>query len=347
MARKKKDQVRVRDDFKSLSGYERAAVVLLSLDEEAAQSIMQRLDEEEIREITRAMADLGSVTSNLVEELITSFTDRFSDEARGVIGSASQAKRLLSGIMDEQDVDSFLLDLDGPDGRTMWEKISNVSEIPLANYLANEHPQIVAVILSKVASDSAARVLELLDRSFAEDVIARMLTIGVISPDVISDIERTLRSEFIGAYMKSGGPDQFSRLAEIFNRTEEGMTREMLAYLETVDVDSANKIRDLMFTFDDLIRLDRGSLNALIQAVETETWALALKGTEQSFRDNVINCLSERAGRLLVDAIEELGAVRASEVTESRSKIMIAAKGLEERGLLILPSSEDEGAMIE
>src|SRR5580692_1444750 len=182
-------------DATRLSGPEKAAIVLLSLGEDHGQ-IWRALDEEEIKEVSQAMAGLGTVASTVVEELLVEFVSGMSG-AGAIMGSFEQTQKLLAAFMPSEKVDTLMEEIRGPAGRTMWDKLGNVNEAVLANYLKNEYPQTVAVVLSKVRPDHAARVLAMLPEDFALECVMRMLRMEPVQREILDKIEQTLRTEFM------------------------------------------------------------------------------------------------------------------------------------------------------
>ena len=178
-------------DVSRLSGPEKAAVILLALGEEHA-TIWQALDEEEIKEISQAMAGLGTVAANVVEDLLVEFVSGMSGSG-AIMGSFEQTQKLLGAIMPGEKVDRLMEEIRGPAGRTMWDKLGNVNEAVLANYLKNEYPQTVAVVLSKIKSEHAARVLAALPEDFALECVTRMLRMEPVQREILDKIELTLR----------------------------------------------------------------------------------------------------------------------------------------------------------
>ena len=158
--------MRIRDDFRSLTGPEKASIMILAIGEENAVKLFSHMDDEEIKEISQTMANLGNVSSNLVERLFVEFAEQISSTG-SLVGSYESTERLLAKALDPDKVSSIMEEIRGPAGRTMWDKLANVNEVVLANYLKNEYPQTVAVVLSKIKPDHASRVLAALPESFA------------------------------------------------------------------------------------------------------------------------------------------------------------------------------------
>src|SRR5271170_4921116 len=263
-------------DTARLSGPEKAAVVLLALGEDH-NILWQALDEEEIKEISQAMAGLGTVTSTVVEDLLVEFVSGMSGTG-AIMGSFEQTQRLLASFMPSEKVDNLMEEIRGPAGRTMWDKLANVNESVLANYLKNEYPQTVAVVLSKIKPDHAGRVLTQLPESFAMEVVMRMLRMESVQKEVLDDVERTLRNEFFSSLARTNRRDSHELIAEIFNNLDRQSEQRFIAALEERNRDSADKIKALMFTFEDLAKLDASAIQAILRTAEKERIPTALKG---------------------------------------------------------------------
>src|SRR5690348_1810086 len=294
-------------DVSRLSGPEKAAVVLLSLGEDHA-GVWRQLDEEEIKIISQAMAGLGQVSSSVVEDLLVEFVSGMGSGA--ITGSVELTQKLLASIMPEEKVDSLMEEIRGPAGRTMWDKLGNVHEGVLANYLKNEYPQTVAVVLSKIRSDHAARVLTMLPDPFAMEVVMRMLRMETVQKEVLDGVERTLRSEFMSNLARSARRDSHEMMAEIFNNLDRAAETRFVNGLEERNRESAEKIKSLMFTFEDLQRLAGPAMQTLLRNVEKDKLPIALKGASEKIRELFLSNMSERAGKMLRDDIAALGPVR-------------------------------------
>ena len=169
----------VIDDYNLLTGQQKAAILMLSLDEEKSSMIFSKMDDEEIKELSVIMASLGKVNSEVVEQILTEFVDKASTTGN-LIGSYDSTERLLAKALDKDRVSSIMEEIRGPAGRTMWDKLGNVNEHVLANYLKNEYPQTIAVILSKIKAEHAAKVIALLPENFAMEIIIRMLRMDAV-----------------------------------------------------------------------------------------------------------------------------------------------------------------------
>jgi flagellar motor switch protein FliG len=328
-------------DLSRLSGPEKAAVVLLALGEDHAH-VWQNLDEEEIKEVSQAMASLGTVTSAVVEDLLVEFVSGMSSTG-AIMGSFEQTQRLLNQIMAPEKVEQLMEEIRGPAGRTMWDKLGNVNEAVLANYLKNEYPQTVAVVLSKIRSDHAARVLAALPEDFALECVMRMLRMEPVQRDILDKIEQTLRVEFMSNLARTSKRDSHEMMADIFNAFDRQTEARFITALEERNREAAERIRALMFVFDDLSKLDPGGVQTLLRTVDKDTLGLALKGASDGMREMFFSNMSERASKIMREDMENMGPVRLRDVDQAQMAIVQVAKDLANKGEIVLGTNgEDE-----
>jgi flagellar motor switch protein FliG len=328
-----------------LSGSEKAAILLLALGSDFGAPIWKELDDAEIISISVAMSRLGTVNADLVEELLTEFASVLSASG-ALMGTTVMAERLLSQYLPEDRLKSIMEEVRGPAGRTMWEKLSNVQAHVLANYLKNEYPQTVAVVLSKIAAEHAARVLSLLPEEFALDVVQRMLAMDSVQRDVLDKVEQTLRREFISNLSQTRKRDAHEQMAEIFNSFDRQTETRFIGALEQADRDAADRIKTLMFTFDDLLKLDRMGAQSLLRKVPRDVVALAIKGAADNVRSFFFGNMSERMGKLIREDIEGLGPVRLRDVDEAQTKMILAAKEMAAKGEIVIAKGGGEEMLI-
>lgn len=337
--------VRVREDLRSLSGVEKSAVLILSLGEEHTSRLFSQMSDDEIKELSQVMANLGNVSSTLVEKLLVEFAEHMSSTG-SLVGTLESTERLLNKVLDRGRVDTIMEDIRGPAGRTMWDKLANVNEAVLANFLKNEYPQTVAVVVSKVKPEHAAKVLSQLPESFAMEVVMRMLRMESVQKDVLDDIERTLRNEFMSNLARTSRRDPHEAMAEIFNSLDRANEAKFLTSLEERNRESAEKIKSLMFTFEDLGRLTGPAIQAILRVVDKTKVPVALKGASETLRNLFFSNMSERAGKLIREDIAALGPVRLRDVDEAQGVIVQAAKDLAARGEIIIAKENQEDELV-
>ncbi|GGH05794.1 MAG TPA: flagellar motor switch protein FliG [Oceanicaulis sp.] len=332
------------DDPSALEGPEKAAVILMALGEEQA-ALWEMMDEEEIRIVSQAMASLGNVSSQAVEKLIVEFVGSMSTTG-SISGSVERTQRLLMSFLPEERVEAIMEELRGPAGRTMWDKLGNVNEMVLANYLKNEYPQTVAVVLSKVRSEHAARVLSALPEDFALEVVQRMLRMEPVQREILDKIEMTLRNEFMSNLARTSKQDSHEMMADIFNNFDRQTENRFLAALEERNRDSAEKIRSLMFVFEDLGKLDPQGIQTLLRAVNKDQLGLALKGASDTLRDLFFSNMSERAAKILREDMQTMGPVRLKDVDQAQQAMVNTAKDLAAKGEILIADGGGDDELI-
>jgi flagellar motor switch protein FliG len=331
-------------DVKKLAGPEKAAIVLLALGEDHT-AIWEALDDEEIKEVSQAMAGLGSISASVVEELLVEFVSGMSATG-AIMGSYEQTQRLLQSFMPPDKVETLMEEIRGPAGRTMWDKLGNVNEAVLANYLKNEYPQTVAVVLSKIKSEHAARVLASLPEDFALECVMRMLRMEPVQREILDKIEQTLRNEFMSNLARTSKRDSHEMMAEIFNNFDRQTEARFIAALEERNREAAERIRALMFVFEDLSKLDPGGVQTLLRATGKEQLALALKGASDKLREMFFSNMSERASKIMREDMESMGPVRLKDVDQAQVAMVQVAKDLAAKGEIMLAGAGGDDELV-
>jgi len=332
------------NDASRLNGPEKAAVVMLALGEDHTH-IWEQLDEEEIKEISQAMASLGTVAASVVEELLVEFVSGMSASG-AIMGSFEQTQRLLASFMPPEKVEGLMEEIRGPAGRTMWDKLGNVNEAVLANYLKNEYPQTVAVVLSKIKADHASRVLTCLPEDFALECVQRMLRMEPVQREILDKIEQTLRVEFMSNLARTSKRDSHELMADIFNNFDRQTEGRFIAALEERNREAAERIRALMFVFEDLSKLDPGGVQTLLRAVEKDQLGLALKGSSDALREMFFSNMSERAAKIMREDMEGMGPVRLKDVDQAQMAMVQVAKDLAAKGEIMLAGAGGDDELI-
>ncbi len=327
--------------LQDVSGRQKAAILMLALGEGQCAKLIAMMDEDEIRVVSATMVALGPVKASIVEALCIEFTETMGHQGT-LIGSLESTERLLMAALPADRAAQIMEELRGPAGRTMWDKLGNVSEAVLANYLKNEYPQTVAVVLSKIKPDHAGRVLSLLPDSFGIEVIMRMLRMENVQREVLDGVEKTLRSEFILNLASTTRRDSHEMMADIFNSLDRPSEARLVAALEERNREAADRIKALMFTFDDLKRLTPANVQILLRSVEKDKLPVALKGASDALRELFFGNLSERAGKMLREDIEMLGPVKLRDVDDAQAGIVAMAKDLAAQGVIEISEGKND-----
>ena len=326
---------------RKLNGPERAAVLMLALGDQHGAKIWNMLDDDELKELSIVMSTLGTIPAAAVENLLLEFVSRMSASGT-LMGNYDATERLLQQYLPAERVGAIMEEIRGPAGRNMWEKLSNVQEDVLANYLKNEYPQTIAVVLGKIRPEHAARVLAILPEVLAFDVVNRMLKMEAVQKEMIERVESTLRTEFMSNLSQTRRRDAHEMMAEIFNNFDRQTETRFMTALEDENRESAERIKTLMFTFDDLTRLDSASGQTLMRHIDKEKLAIALKGASEAVRQFFMRNMSSRAAKMLADDMAMLGPVRLRDVDEAQGQLVNLAKDLAAKGEIMIAKTNDE-----
>jgi flagellar motor switch protein FliG len=326
-------------------GPRRAAMLMLALGEQYGAKVWQLLDDDEIRELSIMMSSLGTVEADVVEDLLLEFVSRMSASG-ALMGNFDATERLLQQYLPKERVNGIMDEIRGPAGRNMWEKLSNVQEEVLANYLKNEYPQTIAVVMSKLTAEHAARVLAILPEDLSLDVVGRMLKMEAVQKEVIERVEQTLRLEFMSNLSQTRRRDAHEVMAEIFNNFDRQTETRFITALEEENRESAERIKALMFTFDDLVKLDTASAQTLMRHVDKEKLGVALKGANEDIRTFFMGNMSSRAAKMLLDDMQALGPVRLRDVDEAQALLVNLAKDLAAKGEIMLAKNRADDELV-
>ena len=334
-----------KEDFRKLNGAQKAAIIMMSMDEENATKMFNMMSDEEIKEISNTMASLGTVPSDTVERLFLDFVEGMSSSGV-VVGTFDSTERLLMKALGKDRVDGIMEDIRGPAGRTTWDKLGNVNEEILATFLKNEYPQTIALVLSKIKADHAARVLGALPEEISVEVIMRMLSMEAVKKEVLDGVEKTLRLEFMSNLAKTQRRDTHEVMADIFNNFDRNTEAKFMGILEQKSNESAERIRALMFTFEDLKKIDANGVQALLRGVPKDKLAIAMKGASDTIKEMFFKNMSERASKLLREDMEAMGPVRLKDVDEAQMAIVSVAKDLAAKGEIVIAGDSGEDQLV-
>lgn len=334
-----------KGDFRKMTGQQKAAMFLMAVGEETAIKLFALMEDDEIRELSNIMSSLGQVPADTVERLFHEFADQVSASG-GMVGNYDSTERLLVKALGKGRVDSIMEEIRGPAGRTTWDKLGNVNEEILANFLKNEYPQTIAVVLTKIKAEHAAKVLMNLPEDLTTEVILRMLSMETVKKDVMDGIEKNLRMEFMSNLAKRQATDSYSMIAEIFNNFDRTAEGKFMTKLEERNAESAEKVRSLMFTFEDLQKVNGAGVQTLLKTVDKTKLVVALKGASDTIKELFLGSMSERAGKIMREEMASLGPVRIKDVDEAQMYVVGIAKDLAAKGEIIIASDNAEEQLV-
>ena len=327
---------------KVLKGPERVATLLFAMGKPAASKILKHFSEEEIRLVTKSAAQLGPVSPSQIEQLVEEFASNFSDGA-DLIGGAAHIEKLLTGILSPEQISNIMSEVVGNANRSIWERISTVSESAIASYLMKEHPQTAALILSRVKPSCAAKIMTQLPQPLRNNLMRRMLSMKPIVDETMKSIEKTLHDDFMANFSKNAGADTHAKIADIINKMERDHMEDVLSSLSAVRPKSAEILRGLLFTFDDIVKLTPRDRTTLFDQVPPDRVVLALKGTNEEFRKVVLSALSSRVRRMIEHELNSKEPSAHRDIAEARRTITDLALEMAGRGEIVINSeAEDE-----
>ena len=330
---------------RTLKGPDKVAALLLSLEKPVAARLLAKFDHGELRQITRAAADLGAVPVSTLEAIIEEFASYFSNGV-DLVGSAGQAQQLLAGVVPPEQLADIMSDVLGNSNNTFWERLSEVSEGTLAAHLAKEHPQAAALILSKVAPSCAAKVMGHLPRELRNGLMRRMLSLKPVMDPPVRMLEAALNEDLLANVARNTNADSHSRIADIINKMERNHMEDVLQSLTEQRPKEAEVLKGLLFTFDDIVNLPPKARSVLFDQVPTERVVLALKGTEPEFRDLVLSSLAARAKRMVEAELTNGDPAPQRDVMKARRAIADLVLEMAEKGQIELNGSDEENAMV-
>ena len=326
-----------------LSGPEKAAVFLVSVGEDAASEIIKRLELMEIQKITKYMDNLPTIEKEESEKILKDFNSNFSKVGLIVKGD-DYVKNLIAKSLDPDKAKKILDNLHGPIEEEGLQTLKWLDPHVIADFVKNEHPQTIALILGHLEPLSAAVVIGLLPSSIRSQVVFRLSKLERVPPGVIKDLDEVLQEQ-----LKSTGSTQSKLVggvrvvADILNNMDKSIEEPILADIEKLDKEEAEKIRELMFTFDDLASVDDKSMQLILREVSHDQIVLALKTASEELANKVLANVSKRAQEMIKDDLEAMGPKKLSEVEKVQHEILKVARRLEDEGKISLAvKSESE-----
>jgi flagellar motor switch protein FliG len=325
---------------RKLSGREKVAALLLAMGKPLASRVLKYFDEEEIRALARAAAELGSVSRAQLDEVVAEFTGGIGmgSDVRGSIGEAEQ---LLSGIVSKEQLDEILSDVRGDRSKSVWPRLSQMPEIPVSQFLQREHPQVAAFVLSKASPALAAAVLETLPPDFRNELMRRMLTLKHVMDVPLKVLETALAEELLRKAARNSGQDVHARIADIINRMKRETMDEVFDVLNEFRPKEAEKVKALLFTFDDLVKLTPEAVMKVFEAVPPERTIIALKGAEPNVAELILNSLGARTRRMIEQELTSGVTPPQREVLKARRAIADLVLQMAERGQIELHPNEE------
>ncbi len=330
-----------------LTGLQKAAIVLLALGEEASAHILKDLTPAEIKKIGSQIARLEKVEKEVTDELLAEFMQRMHEEQGVRIPGDLFLKKLLPAVLSPDEAESVMSVIEEENQKVPFKNLQDVDARVLANFIKNEHPQTIAVILVHLEHEKASEVLSLLPENLQFEVASRIATLETVPPDLLREVDEVLEKELLSVseegYKVVGG---VQTVAELLNRCDRRTSDNILQALEDYDAELADNVRNLMFVFDDLVNVNDQGIRELLKEITNEDLVLALKTASEEVKQKILKNLSQRAAQMLMEDMEVMGPVRLSDVEAAQRNVLNVARKLEKEGRLMLARGDGGDALV-
>ena len=319
---------------------EKAAVLLLTLNEDNAARLLKRLSESEVQKISSQIASLKEINTDSVLEVLSYFISRMSDGSL-LGGHLLKLKRFLNKVFDDEKVDSIMQNIGEPLD-DIWDSVASINDRVLARYLKNEYPQTIALILSKLPSQKVAKIIEMFSENFAFEIIKRMLKMDTVDKKVVSNVEDTLKKELVENVTLTKGVSNHQVVADVFNNFNKKNEGLFLNLLNQYDPKKAYLVRKHMLVFEDIKRIDSRGLQLLIRYVDKSILPKALKFADESMKEYFFNNMSVRAAKILGEEVDGIKGLKKEEGELAQKQIINVLRDLINKEQVSLKELEKE-----
>ena len=320
-----------------LDGLQKSAILLIALGPEKSAKIFKHLKEDEIEQLTLEIANTSSVSPQTKEDVLSEFYEVCLAQQYIAEGGINYAKELLEAALGEDKAKDVISKLTASLQVRPFEFIRKTDPGQLLNFIQDEHPQTIALILSYLPSNQASQVISALPPDKQADVAKRIATMDRTSPDVIKEVEDVLERKLASLvnqdYTIIGGVDA---IVAILNAVDRGTERHILETLEIEDPELADEIRRKMFVFEDIISLDDRAIQRVLRDVDNNDLAVALKSANDEVKTVIFNNLSKRLAAMIQEDMEFMGPVRLKDVEEAQQKIVNIVRKLEDSAEIVI-----------
>ncbi len=334
--------------YDKLRGFEKAAILVNYLGPEASKKLLAKMDDADIRKLVGLMQKLRIVPIEVTKKVLEEFYDLISESEDYIFSDKSASKETIMDALGEERARSILGHLNAATNSTRsLESLELVDAKSLANFLINEHPQTVSVILAHLEPEKKGEVLKRLPETLQAEVVLRMANLDHVAPELITEVDRVLKDELanIGTVEQSqlGG---VQTVAEMLNVMDKGAEKAIMSRVEEKDPLLAEEIRKLMFIFEDIVKIDDRGIQALLKEIQNDKLLLAMKTANQEIKDKIFKNISKRAADLLADDLATMGPARVSDVESAQMEIVNVARRLEGEGKIIIARGGAEDALV-
>lgn len=326
-----------------LTGPQKTAILILALGDAFASEVFKKLERSEITAVSKAMAKLDAVTKEQAEDVLKEFNQAMTIGKEMLYGGPEQVRKMISSNLDSDTARYILDELDFDSGPVPFKELGNVSPKILAQILRNEHPQTLALILGHLPPDSAGNLIQHLSPGVRPEVLMRLAKLEAVADEMLVEVDRVLQSQLIAIGGKEGRKvGGVNAVAEILNAIDRATEEEIMADIEEESAQLADEIKQLMFVFDDIVKIDDRGIREVLKEISNEDLTMALKTAPDELKEKFFKNLSERAGNMIREDLEIMGPVKLSEVEAAQQNIVKQVRRLEAEGRIVIAGSGGE-----
>ena len=326
-----------------LTGPQKTAILILALGDAFASEVFKKFERTEITAVSRAMAKLDTVNKEQAEEVLREFNQAMTIGKEMLYGGPEQVRKMISSNLDSDTARYILDELDFDSGPVPFKELGNVSPKILAQILRNEHPQTLALILGHLPPDSAGNLLQNMAPGVRAEVLIRLAKLEAVAEEMLVEVDRVLQSQLIAIGGKEGRKvGGVNSVAEILNAIDRATEEEIMADIEEESAQLAEEIKQLMFVFEDIMKIDDRGIREVLKEISNEDLTMSLKTAPEELREKFFKNLSERAGNMIREDLEIMGPVKLSEVESAQQNIVKQVRRLEAEGRIVIAGSGGE-----
>lgn len=330
-----------------MDGTDKAAILLLYLGPEATAKVFEHMDDSEIKQISKSMARLGHVPHSTIQEVVNEFTNMTNPET-GIFSQGEEfVRKILEQTLGVQKAEMLLKEISSASFGDMVDILANLDGKTIANFLSQEHPQTIAVILAKLRAKQTGEIIAMLPQELQAEVVMRIADVDQVSPEILEDIDEVIKRELtamggIQRY-KVGGVE---KVVDMFNYLDRSKEKQILDKLDVLNPPLAEVIRKHLFTFDDIFKLDDRSIQGIMRELSNDTLTLAMKTAPDEIKEKIFRNISSRAAEMIKEDLEVMGPVRLSDVEKAQGEIIKIVRRMEEEGKVVLAGRGGDDVLV-
>lgn len=330
-----------------MTGSDKAAILLLYLGPDATSKVFEHMEDVDIKKISQSMARLGHVPRDVIQGVVTEFTDITNPESGFFSQGEEFVKKILEKALGPQKAESLLMELRTSSIGDMVDILATMDSKTIANFFSQEHPQTIAVILAKLKPKQTSEIIGMLPQELQAEVVIRIAEVDQVSPDILAEIDEVIRKELLAL----GGVQRFKvggveKVVDMFGYLDRSKEKKILDRLDTLNPPLAEVIRKHLFTFEDIFKLDDRAIQSIMREVSNDTLTLAMKTSPDDVKDKIFRNISSRAAEMIKEDLEVMGPVRLSDVEKAQSEIIKVVRKMEEEGKVVIAGRGGDDVLV-